>query len=419
MISVDQALRLIEGHARALDSCDVALADALGLVLAADAVSDVDSPPHDKAMMDGYAVVSGDPAPVRDVIEEVVAGAVPTRRLTPGHATRIMTGAPLPEGADAVVPVEQSETVGEGAVRLPTPGPPAGKHVMRRGAAIESGQVVMPRGRVIGAHAMGLLAETGHARVNAIPAPRVGVLATGDELVACDQRPGPGQIRNSNGPMLLALLREAGAWPVDLGVARDDEASLVERLRAGRSSDVLLVSGGVSAGRRDLAPGVLEELGAACVFHKVAVRPGKPLWFGVWPGAADGGASDGQTLVFGLPGNPVSSYVCCQVFVRPLLAALAGRGFQGLPRVTAELEHDLTHAGGREAFVPAHLKHSGDAAWRVATAAWRGSADLAGLASADALLHLPTEAAQLRRGAAMEVLVIGPQTAASPAKQLT
>ncbi len=401
MLTVEQALTLIEQRAQALPATSVPLGEALGLVLAADAASDIDSPPHDKAMMDGYAVGSGDTSAERRVLEEVFAGGVPSLRVTPGAATRIMTGAPLPEGADTVVPVELTELVDAQTVRVPLPGPAAGKHVMRGGEAIVAGRVVLKSGSRIGASQVALLAETGHAEVNAVPRPSVAVLATGDELVDASQRPGAGQIRNSNGPMLHALISEAGATPVELGVARDEPASLESKLRGGRDCDVLLVSGGVSAGDRDLAPGVLEQLGVEQLFQKVAVKPGKPIFFGVWP--REGSR---PTCVFGLPGNPVSGYVCFQLFVRPLLSALAGGAFVGLPEVSVRLEQPVSRRGGRETYLPTVATLGNDGLWRATPTAWRGSADLAGLAAANALLRLPPQQADYAAGTRLPALLL-------------
>lgn len=400
LLTVDQALALIQQHAQPLSPARLPLSECLHRTLAAEATSDIDSPPHHKAMMDGYAVVSGDPAGERRIIEEVLAGAVPSQRVMPGAATRIMTGAPMPDGANAVVPVEQSELVDEQTVRLPQPGPLPGKHVMPRGEAFHAGDTVVSKETRLTASHLGLLAEAGVSQAMVFPQPRVGVLATGNELVDMAERPSAGQIRNSNGPMLRALVDEAGALPVDLGVARDLEVELEERIQAGLACDLLVVSGGVSAGKRDLAPAVLSSLGVTQVFHKVAVKPGKPLWFGVWE------QNGRTTCVFGLPGNPVSGYVCFQLFVRPLLSVLAGGPYRGASTVEVTLDQELSLKGGRETYLPVVLSQQPGSAWRAAPADWRGSADLRGLAVADALLRIPAESVQIAAGSRQTALLL-------------
>ena len=407
LLTVAEALKLIEAQAAMLAPQSVPLSETLGLVLAEDVASDVDSPPHDKAMMDGYAVRSADEELVRRVVEEVFAGDVPSVAVGPGEATRIMTGAPLPAGADAVVPVEQTERAGDDQVRLLQPKRAAGKHVMPRGEAMRAGQVVLRRGAAIRSLEVALLAEVGGDPVAVVPQPRVAILPTGNELVPADQQPGPGQIRNSNGPMLAAAVAEvsppAGKQTMLISPATDDPQSLRQAILPARDADILLLSGGVSAGDRDLAPGVLAELGVERVFHKVAVKPGKPVWFGVWPPEQSGGQA---TYVFGLPGNPASSFVCFQLFVRPLMAALAGRPFAGLAESQASLGTDLTHAGGREAYLPARRQASKGVEPVVRPVAWRGSADLAGLATANALIRIPAEPATLVAGERVTVLLL-------------
>jgi molybdopterin molybdotransferase len=390
MLTVDEALKLIEEHSRPKPGEPTRAADCLGLALAEDVASDVDSPPHDKSIVDGYAVRADDLAGGEArlaVLEEVVAGRLPARRVERGTATRIMTGAPLPEGADAVVMVEQTESdpSGDGPlgqVRIRAEKISAGQNIMRRAASVRRGEIVLGAGHVLRPIEIGLLSEVGRSEVLAVPRPSVAVLPTGDELVEPHQRPAAGQIRNSNGPMLLASIVRAGGRPIELGIARDEPAQLRERIAAGLEADVLVLSGGVSAGVLDLVPGVLAELGVRQVFHKIRVKPGKPLWFGVYQ---RGGNS---TLVFGLPGNPVSSLVCFELFVRPALARLAGRRFAGLPAVTARLAAEFVHRGGRPTYHPAQLREAATEI-TVEPVRWKGSADLRGLSEADALVHFP------------------------------
>jgi molybdopterin molybdotransferase len=402
MIRVEEALQLVEEHARALAPRRVALGDAPGLVLAEDVTSDINSPPYDKALMDGYAVIASDRQSERQVLEEVAAGDVPRRPVTPGMATRIMTGAPLPEGADAVVPVEQTEMSDEVVVRLHDVEMQSGQNVMRMGTSLRAGDVVLRAGAVLRPIETAILAEIGHGIVTVWPRPRVAVLPTGNELVQVGERPARGQIRNSNGPMLVAAAQRAKADANELPIARDDRDALRALVDEGLEADVLLLSGGVSAGRFDLVPEVMAELGVEQVFHKIALRPGKPLWFGVRE------SGERRTLVFGLPGNPVSGFVCFELFVRPALAVLGGRGFEAARAVAARLAHDFAHKGGRAACLPAMVEPASTRGEMpiVAILRWHGSADMATLAKANGLVCLPVEAMLLEAGTSIDVLPI-------------
>jgi molybdopterin molybdotransferase len=405
MLTVDEALAKVIEQAKRLPAKGVALPDALGLVLAEDVASDVDSPPHDKSIVDGYAVRSADIEMGTlefDVIEEVVAGQVPTRGLEPGQATRIMTGAPIPFGADAVVMIERATLVPaespgshEATVQLAAQPFHPGQNIMRRGTSMRRGDRVLPAGRAIGPIEIGVLAEVGKAQVSVVNRPTVAVLATGDELVDAGETPEAGKIRNSNGPMLLALAARANATPVDLGIARDDYDDLCERITRGLDADVLVLSGGVSAGVLDLVPRVLSELGVKQVFHKVRVKPGKPLWFGVYQG------DDRQTLVFGLPGNPVSSLVSFELFVRPALGALMGRRDLALREITAPLACDCVQRGDRLSYRPARMVNG-----HVEPLAWEGSGDLRTLVDATALVCIPAGDANYPAGEVMRTLLL-------------
>jgi molybdopterin molybdotransferase len=403
MITVEEALQLVAKHARPLVPRRVALGDAGGLVLAEDVASDINSPPYDKALMDGYAVVAGDREPERRVLEEVAAGDVPHLPVTPGTATRIMTGAPIPEGADAVVPVEQTEMVDDRIVRLLETDLQPDQNVMKLGTSLRAGDVVLRAGAVLRPIEIAILAEVGHGMLVVQPRPRVAVLPTGNELVQVGERPAAGQIRNSNGPLLVAAAARADAEGFELPIARDDRDSLRSLVEEGLAADVLLLSGGVSAGKFDLVPEVLAELGVEPVFHKIALRPGKPLWFGVKKFA------DRCVLVFGLPGNPVSSFVCFELFVRPAIAALAGRGFGSPNSATAQLSHAYIHKGGRAACLPARIATpthptTGNKTPTVEILTWHGSADMATLAQANGLVRLPVEPLSLDAGATIDVL---------------
>jgi molybdopterin molybdotransferase len=417
MLSVEEALKLVAEHSKPFAPRRVALNDAAGLVLAEDVTSDVNSPPYDKALMDGYAVRTIDREPERRVLEEIAAGGLPHFALSPNTASRIMTGAPMPEGADSVVPVEQTEMISESTVRLHKIDLPPGKNMLRLGESLRAGETVLRKGVALRAIEIGLLAEIGHGMATVIPRPRIAILPTGNELVPVGEQPASGQIRNSNGPMLRAAALRADTEAIELGIARDTHDEHARLIEQGLSADILLLSGGVSAGKFDLVPAVLAELGVQQVFHKISLRPGKPLWFGVKQHDAH------QTLVFALPGNPVSSLVCFELFVRPAIAALSGRAFAGLPMVEARLAHAYDHAGGRAAYLPARLtlaqqtnalelssadllQHASDQKSNLAVEIlpWHGSADLATLTRSNALARLPQDPMRFEAGSALPVL---------------
>ncbi|HEY5164470.1 MAG TPA: gephyrin-like molybdotransferase Glp, partial [Acidimicrobiia bacterium] len=318
---------------RPLDVRDVDLGDALGLVLAVDVTTDQPVPPFANTAMDGYAIQAADTvtatvdSPVRlRVVGDLPAGKAPGRAVNPGEAIRIMTGAPMPDGADSVVMVERTRRDGDAAV-LVEEAAQSGDHVRGAGGDLAAGAPVFAAGTVVGPAHVGVLASIGVARVPVIPRARVGVLSTGDELTAVDA-PGPlapGHIRDSNRPMLLALARQAGCDAVDLGIAVDDEAGIVATLDdAVRRYDAVLTSGGVSVGDYDYVKAALERLGSLTSWQ-VAIKPSKPLAFGVV----------GDVPVFGLPGNPVSSLVSFECFARPALLERMGHRHRFRPEVTA------------------------------------------------------------------------------------
>jgi molybdopterin molybdotransferase len=416
MLSVAQALEIVLQHAKPLPAVTALLGpEALGLILAEDIASDLDMPPFDKAMMDGFALRSTD---LRDgqaelaIIEEIPAGKTPTKAIEAGQASRIMTGAPIPTGADAVVMIERCELAGN-KVRVNDSRLAAGQNILTRGREMRDGAIVLHAGARLRPQEFGLLAAVGRTSVKVQPAPRVAILSTGDELVDPTMKPGPGQIRNSNGSMLLAQVARAGGVPRFLGIARDEPAHLRMLIEDGLRADVLLLSGGVSAGNLDLVPGVLADLGVQPRFHKIAMKPGKPLLFGVknQPGAQATGASGnvpslalraGGCLVFGLPGNPGASLVCCEQFVRPAI-----RGMMALepgPRIVkATLTKDFPYRTDRPTFHPARLRLS-DTGWTIEPVAWFGSPDLRGVAPSNAFVLLPEGDHRHRAGDMLQVL---------------
>ena len=403
-------IEIAEARQRVLEQCQtlaprsIPLTKTLGLTLAETVSSSIDSPPHNKAMMDGYALIAADLVDGRAelrVIEEVAAGAVPTQSVSPGEATRIMTGAPMPTGADCVVMVERTETIDtqgqDEQVRVDDPSLKAGANILPQGTCLKTGQELLKPGHLIRGIEVGLLAEIGKTEVLATPRPHVAMLSTGDELVPADQPPGAGQIRNSNSPMLAALVASAGGEPVDLGIARDNHADLKRSIAAGLKHDMLLLSGGVSAGKFDLTPQVLAELGVEQVFHKVNLKPGKPLWFGVLR------QNDRTTLVFGLPGNPVSSFVCFELFARAAIAAVSGRETQAITVESAALVDEFQYNSGRPIHHPA-LCRIDEAALVVEILPWKGSADMLTVCRANCLASLPAGKHDWAKGTPIEVM---------------
>jgi molybdopterin molybdotransferase len=398
MLAVSEAQAIVLQHARPLPPEGTPLnSQALGLVLAEDVASDLDMPPFDKALMDGYALRAGDLTEgggTLTVIEEVTAGNTPARPVGPGQATRIMTGAPMPDGADAVVMLERTRVLDGEQVRLEEPARP-GQNVLARGEEMRRGQTVLSAGAVLRPQEFGVLATVGRTAVRVHPRPRVALLSTGDELVDASEVPGPGQIRNSNGPMLAAQVLRAGGVPHSLGIGRDRVDDLRQLITEGLRASILILSGGVSAGKLDLVPGVLQELAVQPHFHKVKMKPGKPAFFG---------SRDG-TLVFGLPGNPVSSLVCFELFVRPAIRRLAGHADPGPFEVRALLAEDFPYRSDRPTYHPAWLE-SRETGWSVRPVAWFGSPDLRGLTRANSFVILPAGDYLHRAGKPMAVLKV-------------
>ena len=383
LLTVAEAVGLVLERVAALPTARRPLARALGLRLAEAVEADIDLPPFDKSLVDGYAIRSADlhgSGPFR-VIEEVAAGRVPTRAIGPGEATAIMTGAPIPEGADAVVMVERARSSGEGLVHLDDPSSAPGRNVLPLGRELRRGEVVARPGDRLRPASLGLLASVGRAEVLVTPRARAAIVPTGDELVEPDWTPGPGQIRNSNGPLLRALVESCGAEADLRPIAPDEPTALRAALRDGLAADILIVTGGVSAGRRDLVPGALESLGVVRVFHKVRLKPGKPAWFGVGPSSADRPGPP----VFGLPGNPVGAAVAFLLFVRPALDAMQGRVPARPYVVEGELASAFAHRGDRPTYQPARWLDGGG----VDPLPWAGSADLRAVAGADGFAIFP------------------------------
>lgn len=392
MLEIATALEIVLSRANLL--APESSSQPLGRVLAEDIASDLDSPPFAKSTMDGYALRSADSGSEVKLtaIEEVPAGRTPTKTVGAGQTTRVMTGAPIPDGADAVVQHELVDLDGD-SIRLRGT-IAAGNFILTRGKEMRTGEVVLPKGTLLNPAAIGLLATVGKTSAQVYPIPRIAVVSTGDEIVEANQRPGPSQIRNSNGPMLQALGATTGSPTKYVGIAPDQPEQLATLLRdAFAAAEIVVISGGVSAGSFDFVPGVLKELGVETHFHKINLKPGKPLLFGTL----------GSKLVFGLPGNPVSSFVGFELFVRPAVCKIAGHAEPGPNFVSIPLAADLKTDNNRVTFMPGKLE-SGANGYQVRPGKWFGSADLRAMLTTNALIRVPAGELFFAAGSSVSVL---------------
>ncbi len=418
MISIEEALSLILKNGRPLPADESALDDALGLVLAADIISRDAIPSFNNSAMDGYAVQAADiasatpekPVPLK-VVGDVKAGDVAGVAVETGQAVRIMTGAPVPVGADAVIRVEDTMTEagqeraafehGTGASDSLSPilalrSIPAGRNVRLAGEDVKPGETVLVAGQTLGPADIGLLASLGFPKVNVYRRPHVAVITTGDELLEIDQPLEPGKIRNSNAYSLAAQIKQAGAIPVRYGIAADTPAAARELFnQALAECDVLLTTGGVSVGEYDYVKDVLADIGAAKVFWGVAQKPGKPL--GYW--------TFKDRHIFGLPGNPVAAMVSFEEYVRPLLRRLMGQGLLFRPAVTGVLVSNVRKRPGRVHIIRVQVEKKG-AKYLVDSTGPQGSGILRSMVLADGLAFIPAELELMPAGSEVTVHLI-------------
>jgi molybdenum cofactor synthesis domain-containing protein len=397
MIPLAEARSYVLDRCRATPTEAVAVADADGLVLRSPVSAPEAVPPFDNTAMDGFAVRSVDTigAPVElAVVDTLPAGVAPTRAVGSGEAIRIMTGAPMPAGADAVVMVERTAAVGADRVLVEVV-VESGNHVRRAGDDLSAGDEVFGAGTALTPAHLGVLASIGAVDVRVGRRPRVGVLSTGDELVGAGEPLGPGQIRDSNRTALLAALAELGVVPVDLGLVADDEDLIREALMAGIAScDALCTSGGVSMGDFDYVKTVLDEV-AEMRWMQVAIKPAKPFAFGV----------SGPVPIFGLPGNPVSSLVSFELFARPALRRMMGYERLDRPRVSAVAADGLVRRpDGKTHFARVALEQD-EHGFVVRSAGAQGSHQLRAMADANGLAVLP-DGAGVEPGASVSVIVL-------------
>lgn len=406
MIPVEEALAIVLRHAEPLPAQETPLAGALGLILAKDVLATADLPPFAASAVDGFALQAGDGPAARRLIGEQMAGHVADLAVVPGMAVRITTGAPLPPGADAVVKVEDADEV-DGGVK-PRRRLRPGDNVRPVGSDIEAGMLVLAAGVVLGPAELGLLASLGLVSAPVHRRPVIGVFSTGDELVEPGQPLAAGQIHDSNRTTLLAAVAQAGGQPLDLGIIPDRpdvlEARLVQGLAA---ADALVTSGGVSMGELDLLKPLLERRGTVH-FGRVLIKPGKPLTFATAPARKVDGALDEASPArpfFALPGNPVSSLVTFQLFVRPAIRRLLGYQQTSLPRLMAVLGQEFKLDPERPEFQRVTLRREGDHFVAVSTGS-QSSSRLLSAAGANGLLVLEQATGTLAAGVERPVLLL-------------
>ena len=414
-LTVAAAQRCVIAAMRTLGTERVPLQQALGRVLAEDVRANRDQPPYDVSAMDGFAIRSADlvsvPATL-EIIEDIRAGDMPKQVIQPGQCARIMTGAPVPPGADAVIRVEDTEALAERQVQINVAVKPR-NDIRDRGENMTTGEVVLARGTAITPGVIGMLAMVKQAEVPVCRQPRVAILSTGDELEGLDEPLDPNKIPDANSYALMAQVQALGIEPELLGIARDDPDDLRAALQRGLQFDVLLVSGGTSVGVHDYVRPTLEALGVQMQFWRVAMKPGHPMAFGIAPAsekskvvesdAVQGAAFD--TFVFGIPGNPVSSMVCFEEFIGPALRKLMAHTHLFRQTVTATLARDVKHRHHRTEFVRVMLARQDDS-WVATPTGNQGSGILRSMALAEGLMIVPAESADVAAGATVQVQLL-------------
>ena len=398
MLTYQEARRLVTekvgAHQRPLSTEIRSVYDALGLVLAQEVKTDREYPPFDRSTRDGYAARAVEAASGMTLrcVGEIKAGDTVREALASDTCAQIMTGAAVPAGADAVVMIEHTRREGD-LVRFDRPARP-GQNIVPRGSEAAAGQTILTPGARLGFAELAIAAQVGAVNLQCAKRPRVAILSTGDEVVLADQTPGEFQIRNSNSISLAAQARIAGAEPVPLGNAADRTDDLGEKIERGLREDILVLSGGVSMGKYDLVESVLKAMGAEFLFDAVAIRPGRPTVFGFCK----------SKPVFGLPGNPVSTMVTFELFVKPAIDLLSGTSAQPLPLLQAVLAEPMSEKPGLAHFLPARIGWRG-AIPQVKPLRWQGSGDITALANANCFLVVEADKEKLDAGEQVPVLM--------------
>ena len=417
MISVEQALEKVLGYISVLGEEQKTLLEALGQVLAEDIYSKINVPPKDNSALDGYAVKSSDirlasPNSPRflKVIETVIAGSNPSKSVIPGTAARIMTGAPVPEGADAVIGFEETDETNRAILPDGAPGEigimvaeQANANIRKAGESIKEGELVLTKGTVLRPSEIGILASLGKSEVKVIRRPIVAILATGDELTDLGEKLGEGKIFNSNSYSVAAQVQREGAVPRLLGIALDNESSVVNKINMGLDADLLITIGGVSMGDYDVVKEVLAKQGEI-VFWKVRTKPGKPLAFGTIRRVVAGSTVKGLPHL-GLAGNAVSCMVNYELFVRPAILKMMGKKNLGKPVVEAIIEDNVKNDDGRRVFARVIVEKK-DGQYFARLTGPQGSGILKSMALANGLAIIPEERALVKKGEKLQVMML-------------
>ena len=401
MISVEKALQTIHDAAGALPSRVLPISNCAGYILDEEIVATENVPPFDNSAMDGYAVIAADlhdasyEQPVLlNVIDIIQAGKVSEKKLRNGQAMQIMTGAPLPEGADAVIMAEQTEKTQDGKVKFFTT-VVTNENCRRAGDDIKIGSSVFQKGRQLKPYDIGVLASIGRTKVRIIPRPRIAILSTGDELAAIDRPLPPGKIRTSNNYTLQVLIGQLGAEVIDLGIVKDTLQDTNEKLQKALFADIILTSGGVSVGEFDFVGEALKHAGVNIKFWKVKQKPGKPLMFGTLD----------EKLFFGLPGNPVSSIICFELFVVPAIKKMSGLSDTNPLCIKAESGETITKKPGLRHFLRGFVVKENNI-FKVSPTKNQSSGALSSLSQANCLIDLPEEKENIRPGEEVSVILL-------------
>ena len=398
MIEISKAIKMIERETGALGTERVGLTLSVGRVLRENIIADTDLPPFDRSQMDGFAVVAADTtsAPVNlKIVGESAAGRGWHKTIKRGEAVRIMTGAPLPKGADAVQKVELTKENGSDHVEIFKP-TEKGRFIVRKGNEIKKGQTILKSGEIITDNMIAALAAFGYAKIKVAKQPRVAILGTGSEIVEITKKPGRDQIRNSNSVMLDTLAQKFGAKTKIFPISKDDISNLkFEISNAAKNAEILVITGGVSVGKYDLTKTALTELGAKIFFDKVRLKPGKPAVF----------AKLGKTLVFGLPGNPVSAAVTFHLFVRKAILTMQGAATTDLKQGFAVLAADAKGARERDTYLPSRVAPNKLGQLIAHPLKWQGSSDFIGFARADSMIFVP-RGKDLAKGEVAEIVFL-------------
>ena len=390
MISFENAYKIVLEHAFELKAEKINYLESLGRTLAEDVISDINMPPFDKSAMDGYACRSTDISRELEQIEIIPAGRVPQKRISADTCSKIMTGAPLPENADTVFKIEDSQTDNNGKVfytkfkQGETAENFIGKNICRTGEDVKIGDIVLKKGTLIKSPHLAILASAGCTELLVFCRPQIGIIATGSELVEPHIKPENSQIRNSNASQMITSVISAGAKPIYYGIAKDNENDTRKLIEKSISeNEITLISGGVSAGDFDYVPKILKELNFEILFDKVSVQPGKPVTF----------AKNGSKICFGVPGNPVSAFVQFELLIRPLIRKMMfGEEIHGL---TIELETDFTRKNAdRLLWIPVKINRSGNAE----PVKYNGSANINAFSQADAIMRIPEGVSKIKKG---------------------